>query len=96
LRRERVGHAQIRQTKNIVYHKTRSTDMNECGLIHKEFFGGTMQILKKGIILNGVRPPKPFNKYYYCQKCSHHFEGILPICPKCGSFKVKHDIMIRA
>jgi uncharacterized OB-fold protein len=42
--------------------------------------------------INGIRPPKIGYRYYRCKKCGHHFEWLLPVCPKCLSTEVDHDI----
>jgi rubrerythrin len=42
---------------------------------------------------SGIRPPKPGQNYYICEKCGHHWEGFLPVCPKCGSLKGEHDTL---
>ncbi|GHU30201.1 hypothetical protein FACS1894172_02950 [Spirochaetia bacterium] len=44
---------------------------------------------------SGIRPPKIGYHYYWCRKCGNHFEGLLPICPKCKSLTVTQDTIVR-
>jgi hypothetical protein len=47
----------------------------------------------KMIKSSSIRSPKPGQNYYVCRKCGHHWEGLFPVCLKCGSLQVEHDTL---